>query len=131
MPALPRAEEQCDEFVAAALGSGTLVPSKVGGGNLRDMLYAEANPYRTSKSVLLDAAVQAAHPRLRAMARALQSKGLAVSGPRRRTWGVEGLAAGCLCPTQHKMHGAEVAVQRLSLALLLVLPAAAGGARRR
>ncbi|PRW56261.1 Oxoglutarate iron-dependent dioxygenase [Chlorella sorokiniana] len=73
-------EEQCDDAVAAALESGTLVPSKVGGGNLKDMAYAEDNPYRTSSSVLLDAQVQAAHPRLRQMAAALQSKGLRLLG---------------------------------------------------
>lgn len=73
-------EEQCDDAVAAALESGTLVPSKVGGGNLKDMAYADDNPYRTSSSVLLDAQVQAAHPRLRQMATALQSKGLRLLG---------------------------------------------------
>ncbi len=64
--------------MTAAVESGTMVPSKVGGGNLRDMLYADANPYRTSTSVLLDSTVQAAHPRLWGMAKTLQAKGLAV-----------------------------------------------------
>ena len=64
--------------MAAALESETLVASKVGGGNLRDMAYAASDSWRTSSSVLLDAGVQAAHPRLQGMAQALQSKGLRV-----------------------------------------------------
>ena len=61
--------------MAAAVESGTLVPSKVGGGNLKELAAAAGNTRRTSSSVLLDAGVQAAHPRLKAMAQALQSRG--------------------------------------------------------
>lgn len=74
----PFAEEQCDEFVAAAVDSATLAPSKVGGGNLRDLGSLAANSRRTSTSVLVDGGVQAAHPRLAAMAAALQARGLQV-----------------------------------------------------
>ncbi|KAL4440643.1 hypothetical protein ABPG77_000352 [Micractinium sp. CCAP 211/92] len=73
-------EEQCDDAVAAAAEGNALVPSKVGGGNLRDELYSAASQRRTSSSVLLDAAVQGAHPRLRRMAAALQAKGLQLLG---------------------------------------------------
>src|SRR5690349_4586920 len=66
-------EEDCAEFVSAATASGALAPSKVGGGNLRDELYASTSERRTSSSALLDGSVQAAHPRLGAMARALQA----------------------------------------------------------
>ncbi len=51
----------------------------MGGGNLRDEAYSASNQRRTSSSVLLDDAVQAAHPRLRTMAAAFQSKALQVS----------------------------------------------------
>jgi hypothetical protein len=85
--------------VAAAVDSATLVPSKVGGGNLRDLGSLAANSRRTSSSVLLDRGVQAAHPRLAAMAAALQAKGLQV---RSLAWvgrggGVTVVAAMCVC----------------------------------
>lgn len=84
-------EDQCDDAVAAAIEGNTLVPSKVGGGNLKEAAYSAANQRRTSSSVLLDAAVQAAHPPLHAMARTLQSRGQQLLGQGGdASWGAAG-----------------------------------------
>lgn len=66
--------------LAAPVFPAPLLPPQVGGGNLREEASSAYNARRTSSSVLLDATVQAAHPRLRAMASALQSKGLQARG---------------------------------------------------
>ena len=89
---MPAAEEECDSAVAAAVESGTLVPSKVGGSNLKDLAAAAGNTRRTSSSVLLDAGVQASHPRLKAMAQSLQSKGQRV---RKGGWLCTAVANSC------------------------------------
>eukprot|EP00887_Chlorella_sp_A99_P006966 scaffold2.g6966.t1 len=96
-------EKQCDDAVAAALESGTLVPSKVEAPWVLRWAFvttpllpaggaaAQLSWRKICCSVLLDAAVQQAHPHLGKMARALQSKGLRLLGQGEgAAWGAPG-----------------------------------------
>lgn len=69
--------EECQRMREAALGTGRMIQSKVGAGNVHgDATVASASNRRTSTSVLVDDSLLAEHPALLQSTTDLQSRGM-------------------------------------------------------
>jgi 2OG-Fe(II) oxygenase superfamily len=106
--------EECQRMREAALGTGRMIQSKVGAGNVHgDATVAAASARRTSTSVLVDDKLLADHPNLVPSTADLQAKGMILVGGGEtdqqtdvnKPWGKAGKLPG---PRQYCYEGLQV-----------------------